>query len=53
MQQVVAKSDQSTAEDFEIALGLLGKYQKDKNFIRKEDEEFKRKRDLFSADLLK
>jgi len=36
-QQVVAKSDQETAEDFEIALELLNRYKKDKNFIQKDD----------------
>jgi len=31
--EVVKHNDQEVAEDFEVALSLLNKYQKDKNFI--------------------
>lgn len=45
---MITKSDQQTAEDFELALGLLNKYQKDRNFIQKELDEVKRRKDLYS-----
>ena len=45
---MITKSDQQTAEDFELALGLLNKYQKDRNFLQKEVEDVKRRKDLYS-----
>lgn len=48
MQKVVANSDQETTEDFQIALDLLNRYKKDKNFIQRDDEEFKKKNEMLS-----
>ncbi len=39
LQKVLATSDQETAEDLSIALSLRKEYKKDKNFVRKEDED--------------
>lgn len=48
VQNVMAHADQETAEDLAIAMSLLGKYQKDKNFIKKEFLETKRKGELLN-----
>lgn len=48
VQNVLAHADQDTAEDLAIAMSLLGRYQKDKNFIKKEFLETKRKGELLN-----
>jgi len=48
VQNVMAHADQETAEDLAIAMSLLGRYQKDKNFIKKELQETKRKGELLN-----
>jgi len=44
----MAHADQETAEDLVIAMSLLDRYQKDKNFIKKELKETKRKGELLN-----
>lgn len=48
VQNVLAHADQDAAEDLAIAMNLLGRYQKDKNFIKKEFLETKRKGELLN-----
>jgi len=39
---VVVTGDQETAEDFQMAMGLLNKYQKDKEFLKKDVTKIKK-----------
>lgn len=41
--QVLASGDQETVEDFEVAMEVFNRYQKDRNFLKREAEEIKHK----------
>ena len=42
----MAHNDQETAEDFQIAMDLLNKYQKDNRFFKRDAEKLKKQSEL-------
>lgn len=40
--EVIVSGDQETAEDFQTAMSLLNKYQKDKAFLKKDVDKLKK-----------
>ena len=41
--RILASNDQETVEDFELAMEVLNRYQKDRNYLKKEANEIKQK----------
>jgi uncharacterized ferredoxin-like protein len=40
---MLSTNDQETVEDFELAMEVLNRYQKDRNFLKKEANQIKQK----------
>ena len=39
MRKMIGKADQEEAEDFELAMQLMNRYKKDKDFLKREDKQ--------------
>lgn len=42
MRKMIGKADQEEAQDFELAMQLMNRYKKDKDFLKKEDKQVER-----------